>query len=81
MIWGQEEQMPEEFSIEETALTVDSVMRRWPATIRVFLDRRMLCVGCPVGSLHTLQDAAAAHDLALADLMTALVAAASDYGP
>ena len=71
--------MPEELSIEEIDLTVDTVMTRWPATIRVFLDRRMLCVGCPVGGLHTLQEAAAAHDLPLADLMAELVAAMGDY--
>lgn len=67
--------MPEEFSIEETDLTVDTVMTRWPATIRVFLDRRMLCVGCAVGGLHTLREAAAAHDLPLAELMAELLAA------
>ena len=31
-------------------LTVDDVMRRWPATIRVFLDFRMGCVGCPIAA-------------------------------
>lgn len=71
--------MPEEFSIEETDLTVDTVMTRWPATIRVFLDRRMLCVGCAVGGLHTLREAAAAHDLPLAELMAELVAATEPH--
>ena len=35
-------------------MTVDEVMRRWPATIRVFLDFRMGCVGCPIGGFHTV---------------------------
>jgi hybrid cluster-associated redox disulfide protein len=43
--------------------TVDSVMRRWPATIRVFIEHRMLCIGCPIGTLHTIEDACRAHDL------------------
>ena len=37
--------------------TVDDVMRRWPATIRVFLDYRTRCVGCPIGRFHTVADA------------------------
>jgi len=40
---------------------VDGVMRGWPATIRVFLDFRMQCVGCPIGAFHTVEDACRAH--------------------
>lgn len=42
-------------------MTVDEIMRRWPATIRVFLRHRMLCVGCPIGIFHTVRDACDAH--------------------
>lgn len=45
-------------------MTVDEIMRRWPATIRVFIRHRMLCVGCPIGVFHTVRDACRAHDLA-----------------
>ena len=31
-------------------LLVEDVMSRWPATIRVFLDFRMGCVGCPIAA-------------------------------
>lgn len=41
--------------------TVDSVMRRWPATIRVFLDFGARCVGCPIGRFHTVEEACAVH--------------------
>jgi hybrid cluster-associated redox disulfide protein len=44
-------------------MTVDEVMRRWPATIRVFLDHRMRCVGCPIASFHTIDDACREHGL------------------
>ncbi|MCB0137949.1 MAG: DUF1858 domain-containing protein [Caldilineaceae bacterium] len=44
-------------------MTVDEIMRRWPATIRVFIRNRMLCIGCPIGSFHTVKDASEAHDL------------------
>jgi hybrid cluster-associated redox disulfide protein len=42
-------------------MSVDEMMRRWPATIPVFLSKRMLCVGCPVGSFHSVHEACLAH--------------------
>jgi hybrid cluster-associated redox disulfide protein len=49
-------------------LPVDTIMTRWPETARVFLDRRMGCVGCPVGGFHTMADVARAYDLSAEDL-------------
>ncbi|CAN7536435.1 DUF1858 domain-containing protein [Bosea sp. LjRoot9] len=46
--------------IEFTTL-VDEVMRRWPATIRIFLDHKMHCVGCPIACFHTVDDACREH--------------------
>lgn len=46
-------------------MPVDTIMDRWPETIRVFIDHRMACVGCPVGSFHTLTDAAYEYQLTL----------------
>jgi hybrid cluster-associated redox disulfide protein len=43
---------------------VDDVMRREPAAIRVFLDFRMRCVGCPIAYFHTVDDACREHDVA-----------------
>ncbi len=69
--------------VEPTDL-VDTVMRKWPATIRVFLDRRMLCVGCPIGCFHTVADACREHgvDCApfLAELQRAIGQKAPPYG-
>ena len=45
-------------------LSVDEIMRRWPAAIGVFLQWQMLCVGCPIGMFHTVGDACEAHDIA-----------------
>ena len=42
-------------------LMVDEVMRRWPATIRVFLDFRMRCVGCPIATFHSVGEACDEH--------------------
>lgn len=46
-------------------LTVDEIMRRWPASIRVFIRHRMLCVGCPIAAFHTASDACREHDVPL----------------
>jgi hybrid cluster-associated redox disulfide protein len=48
---------------------VCTIMRMWPETIRLFLARRMACVGCPVGRLHTLKEACAEHGVDLDPLL------------
>jgi len=40
---------------------VDEVMRSHPATIRIFPDFKMGCVGCPIASFHTVDQACAEH--------------------
>lgn len=44
-------------------MTMDEIMRRWPATIRVLIRHGMLCIGCPIGMFHTVADACAAHEI------------------
>jgi hybrid cluster-associated redox disulfide protein len=44
-------------------LMVDDVMRRWPSTIRVFLDFRMRCVGCPIAAFHSIDEACDEHSI------------------
>ena len=48
---------------------VCTIMKLWPKTIRLFLARGMACVGCPVGGLHTLQEACAVHKVDLDPLL------------
>ena len=55
---------------------VDDIMRQWPQTIRVFLDFGMRCVGCPIGSFHTIEDSCRAHGVDLDIFMTAVKRAA-----
>lgn len=45
--------------------SVDDLMREWPRTIRVFLEFRMNCVGCPIGTFHTIEDSCREHDVDL----------------
>lgn len=41
--------------------SVDDVLRRWPKTIRVFLDYRLRCAGCPIACFHSIADACREH--------------------
>lgn len=59
---------------------VDEVMRDWPATIRVFLDFRMRCVGCPIACFHTVDDACREHHVDRAAFLAALHVAAAARG-
>jgi hybrid cluster-associated redox disulfide protein len=51
---------------------VEDVMRDWPATIRVFLDFKLACVGCPIATFHTLADSCHEHGIAEAPFLAAL---------
>jgi hybrid cluster-associated redox disulfide protein len=51
---------------------VDDVMSRSPATIRVFLDFRMSCVGCPIAGFHSVDDACREHGIDRENFLAAL---------
>ena len=59
--------------VEATQL-VDDVMRRWPMTIRAFLNHRMHCVGCPIACFHTVGDACREHGVDQAEFLADLEA-------
>jgi len=44
-------------------MSMDEIMRRWPAAIRVALDHKLLCVGCPIAAFHTVDDAIREHGI------------------
>lgn len=56
---------------------VDDVMRRWPGTLRVFLAFQMKCVGCPIGSFHSVEEACEEHGVELEVFLAALKDATS----
>jgi hybrid cluster-associated redox disulfide protein len=58
-------------------LLVGDVMNRWPATIRVFLDFKLGCVGCPIAGFHDIDDACREHGVDRDGLLAALTAAAA----
>lgn len=55
---------------------VDDVMSRSPATIRVFIEFRMRCVGCPIACFHTVDDACREHGVDRDTFFKALCASA-----
>ena len=62
-------------------MTMDAIMREWPATIRVILDHGLLCVGCPVASFHTLSEAAREHSVDESSLFSDIRIAADAIKP
>ena len=44
-------------------LSMDKILRLWPATIRVLLRHKVLCIGCPLAVFHTVADAFTEHCL------------------
>jgi hybrid cluster-associated redox disulfide protein len=65
--------------IDETQ-TVSDVMRRWPATVAVFVRRRMACPGCAMAGFMTVAAAAREYRLPPAELLAELRAVARGQG-
>ncbi|HWP16908.1 MAG TPA: DUF1858 domain-containing protein [Xanthobacteraceae bacterium] len=61
----------------QSHLLVEDVMNRWPATIRVFLDFKLGCVGCPIASFHDIDDACREHGIERDTFLAALMKAAT----
>ncbi|NVO16168.1 MAG: DUF1858 domain-containing protein [Rhodoplanes sp.] len=65
-------------AIQASQLVAD-VLHQAPETLRVFLDHRMRCIGCPIASFHTVADACREHGLdparVLADLHAVILVA------
>jgi hybrid cluster-associated redox disulfide protein len=63
--------MPTSFDAVGEALTA------WPATVRVFLDFRMGCIGCPIAEFHSVDDACREHGIDRDQFLAALRLAAA----
>jgi len=57
-------------------MTVDQVMTRWPGSIRVFMDFRLGCVGCPIATFHSVDEASREHGIDGGAFLAALEAVA-----
>ena len=63
-------------SVPTPDMTVDQVMNRWPTSIRVFMGFRMGCVGCPIATFHSVDEASREHGIDGGAFLAALQAAA-----
>lgn len=57
---------------------VNDVMRRWPETVWLFMDYGMACTGCPIGTLHTVEDAALEYRIPLQTFLSELRATVAE---
>jgi hybrid cluster-associated redox disulfide protein len=39
-------------------ITVGELMTAYPSVVDVFVEKRMLCIGCPAQAFHSIRDAA-----------------------
>ena len=79
-LWNYGARMSGEHTPIDLKCCVDDVMRRWPATSRTFLDFRTNCVGCPIATFHTVEDACREHGIRCDRFLRALQAAAFPGG-
>ncbi len=66
--------------IYDPDMPIDAVMRRWPATMEVMMRHRMLCIGCPIGAFHTVNEACDEHGLDEQSLIGELAKAVAGQG-
>jgi len=44
-------------------ISIAEILHNWPQTVQVFLDHRMICVGCHMSRFDTLADAIENYNL------------------
>ena len=47
----------------DTKMLVADIMRRWPATVDVFIAQQMACPGCPMAPFMSLEEAAQSYGM------------------
>ena len=61
-------------------MRVEAILDMYPATAKVFVKKKLSCVGCPIGHHHTLEDVVAENRLDMAAFLDELVQAAQSQG-
>ena len=64
----------------ESTMSAEDLMKKWPATIEVFVRHRMACVGCPASAFHDIATCCEEYGLSLIDFMIELEQAAARTG-
>ena len=60
-----------------TDIDIDVATHQLRLPMRLFIDRRLLCVGCPIAPFHTLTDVAREHGVDYDDLLEAVLVIAN----
>ncbi|HKT18380.1 MAG TPA: DUF1858 domain-containing protein [Stellaceae bacterium] len=58
------------------SLTIAELLDSDPAAMRLFIDRRMSCIGCAIAPYHTIEEACSAYNLPLDSFVRELAAMA-----
>lgn len=53
-------------------MTVSELLTHYPQTVSIFLRRKMLCVGCPAETFHTVEDVARIYGIAFEQFLREL---------
>lgn len=53
----------------DSNMTVRELMTHHPSAIDIFIKRKMLCVGCPTETFHTIEDVACINGILLKYLL------------
>lgn len=61
--------------------SVEEILARWPATARVFIRRKMACVGCIMAPFQTLKAAARSYGIPEVELLAEIRQAAVGNEP
>ncbi len=56
----------------ESNMTISDLLERQPRAASIFIQRKMLCIGCPAEAFHTLEDAARLYGFDLTDFIAAI---------
>ena len=60
-------------------MTIREVLDQFPEGAKVFIRRRMACLGCPVEGFDTLEDAARIYRINVQELLKDLQQAAAEH--
>ena len=55
--------MPRRPRFDDPDLPLSKLFGEWPDMVEVFLDKQMLCPGCPVAPFHAITDACEEYGL------------------
>ncbi len=56
----------------DSKITINELISTHPGAISIFMRRRLLCIGCPANTFHTLEDVSRLYGISLKQLQEEL---------